>query len=519
MISDRPDDSKQDIREKQAPGGAPYGEGRTQDPGATSTPEQSVHPAPQPTGPADGEKESSSEQDSEAQAARFKKRLLTLLGGPAEHFQEKLLTNPDPQSKQLSKLIGEFGQFARSYFDFFLRGKPINSLSQDLNTALTRLQTEAETINRACQQRETPEFSGFLAQADELARKYYERFHGYKFDSAALPITYFDKLFGIRRSLYTPYPLLSIPLLVFNDPGQWEGGLAHELGHYIYWNSSALKTFGSIRPRLECAVLQAMNISCENYATFEVGAKVADIWIGWLEETFADICGTLLVGPNFVASGQLLAEEMGASLASDDGEHPAPFIRPLIAIETLAWVTEQLEKSNKPEAAAQRAKLKEIIRLFNDRWAEKLRIGREQLHEDSGLKMAKVEQQVGAVVRAILSDGQGHAGTATWVGIDGHTPASLGSLFDYTFWVDRLPDPETAAAVLTKIDLSEEAYGGDHTSPSFTELLKYLEGKFKPEKKVRQALLLLELEEERGEVCRPRTVIRVGVGKGDYKRC
>ncbi len=510
MVSNRPDDSKPD-KEKQALSGAPYEEGPAQDPGTTSLLEQSIQPARQPVGTADGGDGQPNEQDSDPQAIRFKKRLLALVGGPAERFRTTLLANPNLQSQQLSKLVVEFDQFARSYFDFFLQGKPINSLSQDLNTALTRLQTEAETINRACQQRESPEFIEFLIQADELAMVYYKQFHGYKIDPAALPITYFDKLFGIRRSPYTPYPLLSIPLLVFNDPDQWAGGLAHELGHYIYWNSSALETFGTIRPRLERAVLQALNIPYDNYAAFEVGAKVADIWIGWLEETFADICGTLLVGPNFVASGQLLVEEIGASLASDDGEHPAPFIRPLIAIETLAWVTEQLEKSNKPEAAAQRAKLKEIIRLFNDRWAEKLRIGREQLHEDSGLKMAEVERQVGAVVRAILSDGQGHAGTATWVGTDGHTPASLGSLFDYTFWVDRLPDPETAAAALTQIDFSEQTYGKDHTSRSFQELLTFLKGKFSSEKEVRQALLLLELEEELGEICRSRTVVRVGI--------
>jgi hypothetical protein len=525
MVSDRQDDSAPEPG-KPARSGAPYSEEHEKELGTAPVSKQRLGLAGtlggagdssagspntgDPGAPAEG---SPNDQGSDAEAARFKKRLLALVGGPTEHFQKILLGQSNPQSRQLSTLIEEFDRFARSYFDFFLKGKPINSLPQDLTTALTRLQTEAENINRACQQRDNAEFSQFLAQADELAKIYYKQFNGYKVDPAALPITYFDKLFGIRRSPYSPYPLLSIPLLVFNDPSQWAGGLAHELGHYIYWNSSALKAFGTIRPRLESAVLRALSISHASYAAFEVGAKVADIWIGWLEETFADICGTLLVGPSFVASGQQLAEDLGASQNSDDGEHPAPFIRPLIAIETLRWVAEQ------PSAAAQRARLQAIIQVFDERWAKNRRLGRRLVHEDSGLKMAEVERRVGLVVRSILGSGNGMAGAGTWVGADGQTPADLGPLFDCTAWLNDLPAPEEAAAALTRIDFSNKAYDTSHSSASFEELLSYLKGRFSSEKEVRQALLLFELEEERGEVCKSRTVVRVGVGKGDYQRC
>ena len=62
------------------------------------------------------------------------------------------------------------------------------------------------------------------------------------------------------------------------------------------------------------------------------------IWKSWAEEIFADVCGTLLAGPEYAISCQDTAIERArkpADLAIDDGEHPAAYLRPLIALQVM----------------------------------------------------------------------------------------------------------------------------------------------------------------------------------------
>ena len=71
--------------------------------------------------------------------------------------------------------------------------------------------------------------------------------------------------------------------------------------------------------------------------------EIKQIWLGWLKEIIPDMFGVLLLGPTYVHSllsmlmqlhGQYIRE-------ADDGSHPQPYIRGLIAITTLRLLAER----------------------------------------------------------------------------------------------------------------------------------------------------------------------------------
>jgi hypothetical protein len=186
------------------------------------------------------------------------------------------------------------------------------------------------------------------------------------------------------------------------------------LGHFIYWNSAPLATYRKAQAQLKTAVLKALSVSTESYADFQGQRKVVDVWINWLEETFADVCATLLGGPAYALSGQRLLEEVAYTpdeLAADDEEHPAAYLRPQIALETLAWKAEQLADS------AQKTKLENIIVSLAERWDQYLggdkAKARSVTHTPSELKMREIEAGIRPVVRAILG---GNGGAASGLG-------------------------------------------------------------------------------------------------------
>lgn len=445
---------------------------------------------------------------SQKEIARFKKRLLAIVDGLADCWQERFTGEP------LANVLKEFEQFARNYFVYFCtKVEPKTKLSHELNTALGSLQEQWAVISRACEQREIPEFKDRLKDADKQAKEYYERFHGYKADDVK-PITYFEKLYAITRYVFTRYPLISIPLQVFNDDTQWQG-LAHELGHYIYWNSTELSKYQGVQGWLRDAVLKALSVSTENYDDFQEQAKVAGIWMNWLEETFADVCGTLLAGPTYVISAQRRLEETASTpeRIHDDEVHPSLYLRPLIALETLAWVAEQ------PDASAQKAELEQTVRSLRERW-DKHRPGcRRGTHEASDLKMRKIEDRAGAVVRAILGDSKDGDGSGTWVKGDGQA-ADLGQLIDYKPWLDDWQRVQGEVQVALSPQPTSVAGLAPEPSPEFDALVEYLKKERRyTDKQVRETLLSLELKEEEFISCTWRKVKWVGYGKGYYKRC
>lgn len=440
---------------------------------------------------------------------RFRARLLGLLQGPGRSLTDELRHATDQQAHRLAAVIDDFQSFANSYFTFFTEDRTGPADSRDLSRLLQLLQQEADMLSRAGQQRLLSDFAQALAAVDASAKGIYDRFRGFKVDPHALPIIYVEKVFGIRRCLYTPFPLISVPLFALTAREQWEGGVAHELGHYIYWNSSTVDKFEATREALDVAVLNALEIPRDSFTSFQEAAEVAAVWHTWTEEVFADICGTMLLGPSYALSAMRLAEEADSGRPSDDHEHPSHYIRPIICIATLNWLASRLPDS--PEAT----RLTLAVDRLATHWHPWVEGNRAAPHETRNITMGAVADKAQVVVETILG-----AGKETWVIPEGTGAAALGDLFDCSAWLAALPEDgdvlrrgrEESPALPDEV----KPRGG---SQAFDALRSFLEKNNRSRQEVRQALLLISVAELKGQICHTRNVIRVADGTGKYDAC
>lgn len=342
-------------------------------------------------------------------------------------------------TETLDKLITDYKAFAKDYYDYLESFGEEITIGQ-LNGAVGRLQEEWANISRAYEQRQTPFFKHFLYDAERVANDYYARFLGEKHNSGTL--VYFEKLFAITRYVFTTTPcaMISLPLQLYNKGAEWQP-LAHELGHHIYWNSLDLDKYHPTHKKLRSQLLKLLvpKSTFEDYEDFKQQARITEVWSFWLEETFADICGTLMAGVSYAQSAQQLAWQMLPSFPTGEektegafGEHPTSIIRPYIALETLAWVAQQKElRTAYPDQISQ---LENKISALRTRWDEIIEgfDNRYTIHE---VGIFQLRDTLPIVVNAILE--------FEW---DGNTP--LGRLFDYSHennsWLILLPTVEHA---------------------------------------------------------------------------
>ncbi len=333
--------------------------------------------------------------------------------GMASEFTLALQANN--ANTTLIQLLADFTQFARDYFAYFaLRAHPDAAIARtsemmqaavspevmrhDLSQITSRLQHEWANISRACEQRAMPAFATALNEANIIAADYYARFLGVK-PPDVQPVTFFEKVYAIRRFAFTPRPLLSMPLQFVNDIKAGRGALAHELGHFIYWNAVPLHQYQRVHENLRNAVvahfLNTLKGSAVDTAGYTRVHALIAIWLQWLEETFADICGALFVGPEYVLSAYKLFNESAYSLENvlrDDGEHPAWALRLLIPLEALTWA---LERLNITDANARLTMLRDEVSAIAANLADEL-IG------SLPLTVADVRATIPAVVRLLL---------------------------------------------------------------------------------------------------------------------
>jgi hypothetical protein len=354
---------------------------------------------------------------------------------PGLRFEKKLeaMTNradrwrqdPDMVSEwpELSELLKGFSAFANAYISLLKKvPKSISRRSFVLNMGVERLLEQWSILSRACEQRRGPaedatdgdSFPHYLSEARKSAKGYCDRWHPPEkpmkepYLELHTPIVYFEKLYGISRAVYAPEtPVLSIPLTDYNDPKRWQA-LAHELGHHIYWNGVDLKTSGGVHERLHDAVAEALSASAspsDSKALSRVRQWTrwlgrARLWGLWVEEVFADVVGTLLAGPAYAASAQdLEADRVDevADLAEDDQEHPCPYLRPLIALDVLREIadhdsTDQSFKTSLPEE----------IKKLETRWTDFCGEATKLEHDETGLTMEVLRDNIPSIVRAIL---------------------------------------------------------------------------------------------------------------------
>lgn len=261
----------------------------------------------------------------------------------------------------IQQALGEFQQFFEGYFAYFSTPEVIAQYTgqltreQVLTTALERMREAWMLLSWAINQRTNPLYEDDFAVADRKAEELYHRFRPR--DPQKRPIIYFDKFAQITFFPYQSFPLVALPL---DRPDDW-GALAHELGHYFFWNNGQLKDYRQRIQTLRAEI--AAELLADGMMELEEGEiSQLRIWLSWAEETFADIFGTLLLGPVYAKSAQDLQvrERLGTlrDLRHDDGRHPMSDLRPLISIAVLKVIAEH--ESN--------LELNSVIQKLEERW-------------------------------------------------------------------------------------------------------------------------------------------------------
>lgn len=193
----------------------------------------------------------------------------------------------------------------------------------------------------------------YLHLADEMAE-------GWLGKPSRRFFVYFQKTYSISRFEYDQrIPSISIPLDVWRDPWHWMG-IAHEIGHHVYWNSrkdihGLIDTDQPIEFLLKTKIYEAFstivdkNITDKNpiNTVWQQHSAMLELWDQWIEEIFADVFGALILGTAYVES---LIAWMAPQLDSDNlfdtsDDHPSAFIRPLLQIAAIREQARRLDTS------------------------------------------------------------------------------------------------------------------------------------------------------------------------------
>ncbi len=447
---------------------------------------------------------------------RSKLDLMTgLAHGWKLHFNQ---SNPS-----LSGLAGEFENFAAPYFEKVTSLiSPETAAKRDwssLDSAIDRLQNEWVTINNACQQRlfpgEMTSMTNNLKMADDLAAAYFKRFQGYKPNDSA-PVVYFEKDMRINRYMFTPYALISVPFTIANIPSEYDWlALAHEIGHYIFWNSAPIGEYRRLHEELKQRIIKALPPVDETSQAYNKHIALITLWMKWLEETFADVSATLLGGVRFVRSSLIRAKNTfdtnDTTLDSLD-EHPSNMVRPVIAIAALQWLADHLQNAEGTTTTDHQrgGKLHEFIEVPSiganlpalvDYWEEIRKEEFKLLRTDTQLTQSEIETSIPAVINAIM--------TTLWIGVD-QTKMPFYTLFKVTEWLDTLlkGNEESLPIALPSTPSAQEprtvapllSTGREHLANMIHEIQNVLMERSQAvdEANTLKALLDFDLGEERG---------------------
>lgn len=284
---------------------------------------------------------------------RFDQRIRELKAQGTEilrQVQEQRKVEPKLPHLSLNLAVDEFYEFFDGYIAYFFSLSPDEvsghgcTYESVLSRALDNTRQLWQQLSLAINQRYNPVYAGKLAEADAKAARILGQIRPIV---QGMPILYFDKLFQISRHPYQTYPLLGVSPDCFEF--DTEASLAHELGHHVFWNNGELEAYAArldfIHEQIARIILaeEFPDVDFANpHATQRAIRSRFDqytIWIGWIEEVFADVFGALVIGPQFAKSAQdvLIRERVSRplDLLSSDGEHPIPALRPFIASSTL----------------------------------------------------------------------------------------------------------------------------------------------------------------------------------------
>lgn len=341
-------------------------------------------------------------------------------------FVERWRDGIDPKHyPEMIELLNKFSSFVFEYINLLKQIPPsIATPREILATGLEQLYHEWSVLSRASEQRleavgSNADLGEKLDIAQDNLREYFDRWRGMgdeylplrSGDGRSRVVVYFDKVYAISRSVYAPeIPVISIPITDYEPQQRWQA-MAHEAGHYLYWNALDLEATDVLQEEMRNLMAKALSGLIPGHEGFTGDSMVVlaqslnrmATWQSWTEEVFADAVGTLLAGPTYVATAQDLASErVGQEIdfTLDDREHPCPYLRPLICLETLRQMTKQTESK---EFRDLMEKDGGVIENLESRWktfcTEKAYT---QTHRFSGVKMKELGNDVKPIVAQLL---------------------------------------------------------------------------------------------------------------------
>ncbi len=251
-------------------------------------------------------------------------------------LESQYQVSPVPQvAGTLYSLVRCLKEFARQQIEFFVSGFRRGVLERCgqfppetvLSVTLAQIGLDISVIEQVAEQRMR---AYQLAQTDPddpfvraLAMGDYLAYAALKLANEAglLPqpatvLTYYQKSAFVRVIPYAPLALVGIPHSCIGVSRDFLA-IPHEIGHYLYRYGRFTRGNGTpIERQLPVAVLPGS----------------ANSWTKtWFEEIFADVFGALVAGPVLGMSFQdLQMTHDTEGFYTDDGDHPAPVLRPYI---------------------------------------------------------------------------------------------------------------------------------------------------------------------------------------------
>ena len=292
------------------------------------------------------------------------------------------LTKPNtssPYPERLVKVLKDFGDVTN-----YMKTFPTNIGLDDTNFANQILEKINELWNplyKIAEDYKNPA----TRQKIEIAKQTLDQFisdHPGFFGSDPDILLRIENAGVTRRYPYTGTFFISLPDVNILDPADssqsvWQSSLAHELGHYVYWNSTFNTADGSkfseedqeplftkdIEQKLQ--ELDFTNFGKQKTQTAKDALSVT--LASWSEEVFADLIGVKLLGEKFVTSSydkafdRIVSDKEGSYL--EDMDHPLPYLRPFIAAEAL-----KIEENNPYRKLWEsfKSKLSATLKNFNE---------------------------------------------------------------------------------------------------------------------------------------------------------
>lgn len=236
----------------------------------------------------------------------------------------------------LHTLLKNFQAFSEVYFKYFEhildeKNSPAPIRGYIRQQALERVLDEWMTISQVVEQRELSRYQSWLHDAQKMAATFLPA------DAPAV-VTYLGRVNTLRHLPYSRISVASIPRGVYANEKEATLALAHEVGHHV-WRLTLYDQF--VTKNAAVKVNEFVPRLVGDYASEAYRLDV--VIMAWLEELFADVYGAFVAGADFAISlieNYVRRVNSVEDLFVNDGEHPFPYLRPLVRVKVLEHLGE-----------------------------------------------------------------------------------------------------------------------------------------------------------------------------------